>query len=184
MKPSRAQYPGWFPPGEFEDQSLLVARSANGSNPDADYAAPPIEPMGAGSSAARLLEERAQAKPYDALVKMMMMDENTEAFARNLTFYHAELMSSDDDPNWTRSMERELYKYVVRTSNAAEVVSLVCRKSGCEMQLSYDDPNTRDNMAIYLGLPRAFPSMETVLEQSTTSEGRRIQYAYLRPRAQ
>lgn len=121
------------------------------------------------------LEERPRSTPCE-----IMMSRAGSQSASLVLYHRHKILSSEDDPEWARPMERELFAYVmqVSASDSTIVESITCRSAGCEMQLSHG-PESQAATRVLLGLRERFPSLPFALDKPGLVGDRILQLTYL-----
>jgi hypothetical protein len=121
------------------------------------------------------LEERAHSTPYE-----IMMSRMGKQNAAMVLHQRHKILSSEDDPQWARPMEKELFAYVLQMadSDSTIVESITCRSAGCELQLSHG-PESKAPTRVILGLRERFPSLRFALDKPGLVGGRHLQLTYV-----
>ena len=140
--------------------------------------APAVKVPAAEVPAAAKIEERARSTPYEIL--MSNMDKQDSQIASMVLYQRNKILSSQDDPEWARPMEKALFAYVmqVTASDSTTVDSITCRSAGCELQLSHA-LGSQSARRVFLGLRERFPSLKLALDMPSTAGGRILQLTYL-----
>jgi hypothetical protein len=75
--------------------------------------------------------------PYERAVRHLQSQSDAAPTLARLARAHANIANAEDDPEWTRPTERQLFDFIYAQPemNGLEIVSVVCRKTGCELQL-------------------------------------------------
>jgi hypothetical protein len=75
--------------------------------------------------------------PYEIALEQFREEQPGGSFRKSLTQAHERIMNAQDDPAWTRAMERQLADFIYGQPEAAglEISSIVCRSIGCEIQI-------------------------------------------------
>lgn len=149
----------------------LPASGAN-DNPGSSGKEPEF---GDSEVAAAVAPERATSTPYE-----IIMADRSEQSAAMLMFFRNKILSSEDEPQWTRPMERELFAYITQLpeSDSTIVESITCRSAGCEVQSSHD-AHTQAAKRWLLGLEKQFSSLQPSLDAGEVSGGRLFQLTFL-----
>lgn len=148
--------------------------SANRANDNLGSSEKESEIDGPEVAAVVALDEHAPSTPYE-----IIMADRSEQSAATIMFFRNKILSSEDEPQWTRPIERELFAFITQLpeSDSTIVESITCRSAGCEVQSSHD-PETQANNRWLLGLEKEFPSLQPSLDTGEVLGGRLYQLTF------
>lgn len=125
------------PRGESSSSGVdAVVRNAAAAPDARDAPAPEQSPsMQATSEAGIVLLD--QGSPIELMTESYRASGSNAVFATDLLQRHRQIKDSADDPSWSRDAERKLWDMIALEPEvrAFQVASIVCRTSGCEIQV-------------------------------------------------
>jgi hypothetical protein len=132
---------------------------------------------GRNLSASDYYEDLVEPTPYEGLVERLAP--TSERAASYVIHFHGKIVSSKDDPAWTRKMERQLLEYVLSdpASETTEVSAITCRSAGCEIQLLHEAASSFPEYML-ARIPHAFPSLRAAFGNDGYVNGKHAQVLY------